>query len=135
MRNHGFTLLELLIVVVIIGLLVIICIPLLRQVKIVTQEKSAWATLRRVAAAEATYFTRNGHHSYATLDILEDLQYLDSRFDSGTATYNGYMFYAEIDSRTFKIWARPVEHPEEPAFYLDESLAIFYEDGSPVPLQ
>ncbi|MBN2430300.1 MAG: prepilin-type N-terminal cleavage/methylation domain-containing protein [Acidobacteria bacterium] len=134
MRQHGFTLVELLIVVVIIGLLIIICIPLLKEVKVVTQEKSAWATLRRVAAAEATYFTRNGHQGYTTLDELEDLGYLDTRFDSGTATYNGYMFYAEIETRTFKIWARPVEHPDEPAFYLNESLAIYFEDGSPVPL-
>jgi prepilin-type N-terminal cleavage/methylation domain-containing protein len=134
-RHQGFSLVELLIVVVIIGILTIICIPLLRQIKTVTQEKSAWATLRRVAAAEATYFTRSGHRAYTTLDVLAHLNYLDDRFASGTATCNGFSFYAELDTRTFRIWARPVEFTDEPAFYLDESLTIYYEDGSPVPLR
>ena len=59
-NEKGFTLVELMVVVVIIGILVAIAIPIYNNVQANAQEKACLANQRTINGAASTYFTENG---------------------------------------------------------------------------
>jgi type IV pilus assembly protein PilA len=59
-KNKGFTLVEIMIVVVIIGLLAAMAVPAFQQVRKSSSEKAALNDLRQIAAAADQYFLDNG---------------------------------------------------------------------------
>lgn len=59
-RNHGFTLVELMIVVAIIGILAAIAIPAFQNYQLRAKRSEAYANLVSIARASESYFTANG---------------------------------------------------------------------------
>jgi len=68
--KKGFTLVEIMIVVVIIGLLAAMAIPAFQKVRQTSQEKAILNNLRQVASAADQYFIENGGVTSVALSQL-----------------------------------------------------------------
>jgi len=97
MRDKGFSLLELLIVVAIILIIATIAIPSLLRSRQSAQESSAVAQLRTINTAEVTYLASN-QGSYGSIPLLITQGLLDARF---TASISGYNFTADVSGNDY----------------------------------
>src|SRR6201982_735265 len=87
MKDSGFSLLELLIVVAIILIIATIAIPSLLRSRQSAQESAAVAQLRTINTAEVTYLSSN-QGSYGTIAQLITQGLLDNRFTGSVSGYN-----------------------------------------------
>jgi type IV pilus assembly protein PilA len=75
-RNKGFTLVEIMIVVVIIGLLASMAIPAFQKVRINSQDKAVLNNARQLSAASDQYYLENGVSTVTLLDLLGPTSYI-----------------------------------------------------------
>jgi len=100
MKNQkGFSLVELLVVVIIIAIIAAIAIPNLLASRRAGNEASAISSLRTIHSAQAVYqATLGGNVAYTTLAILGTNNLIDDVLGVATPTKSGYAFTSTLSA-------------------------------------
>jgi prepilin-type N-terminal cleavage/methylation domain-containing protein len=105
-NSQGFSMMELLLVTVVLGIIAAIAIPNLMVARRTANEASAVASVRLVVRSEIVHRYANLDGDFATLSELHAQQHLDPNIGLSPHAKSGYLFVIELISASGSIPAR-----------------------------
>ena len=94
--EHGFSLIELMIVIAIIGILIAVGVTGWRAAVKAANEAAAIKTLRTVAEQQMLYYNSHQRSTFGTFDEMLKENLLDGRFAGTTPVVEGYVFTMRV---------------------------------------
>lgn len=115
-NQKGFSLIELIIVMVVMGIIAAIAIPNLTRSRMAANEASAVKTIRTVHSGQIAYEATVGGGEYTDLATLMNFGYIDSVLGTAPNRKSGFTFEVDVllstntEDARFNLRARPVVH-------------------------
>lgn len=139
-KQRGFSLIELLIVVAIIGIIAAIAIPNLLKSQQAAHETAAKKEVQTIGQSQVLYSLSKGRGKFADLATLGSLSYVDSNMAAGAK--GGYVFATTpISAEGMPAMFDTTAHPSavgtfgtgNVSFYSNETMVVFETDGIAPP--
>ncbi len=133
MKNErGFSLIELLIVVAVIGIIAAIAVPNLVQSKKAANEASAISSVRNLVTAQITYASTVGSGSFGDMGDLSAAKFIDEVLGSGNKDGYNFTVTGGGSNSAFTVNGDPVDDNSGTRhFFSDETGVIRFELGGP----